>query len=318
MNDRVIQGLDSLPASVRAGVLTIGNFDGVHLGHQRIIATARALADAEGLAVVAMTFEPPPDRVLRPADVPQRITPPEEKARLLLAAGCDRVVFARSAPGLFDMTGQEFIKRVVVGRLGPRHVVEGRNFFFGRRRGGNTETLRAAGEAAGFGVHVAEPVLVDLSDGRDRVSSTLIRRLVAGGRIEDANRCLGRDFALYGGVVAGRQRGRLLDMPTCNLDAGEQVCPSDGVYAAGAEVGGRRFPAAVSIGARPTFGQSDRAVEAHLIGAAGDFYEQYLALHFFRRLRGQVRFDGPEALRRQIKKDIESARRIYEQRNAGG
>lgn len=305
------------PGRWRGCCLSFGNFDGVHRGHRRIVATARALGDAEGLCVVALTFEPPPDRVLRPDDVPQRISPPDEKARLLLAAGCDRVVVVRPGPELLEMPPQAFVDEVVVPRLAPRHVVEGRNFFFGRDRAGNVDTLRAAGQAAGFVVHVVDPVLAELPEGPRHVSSTLIRRLVAEGRIEDANRCLAKAFALYGTVIAGQGRGREMVLPTSNISAGEQVCPPDGVYAGSGEVGGRAFPAAISIGEKPTFAPADRAVEAHLVGAGGDFYGRRLTLRFIRRLRDQVRFDGPEQLRQQIEKDIESVRKIHEHPGAG-
>lgn len=318
MNDRLLHGLDSSPPAARGGVLTIGNFDGVHLGHRRILSTARTLADAQKLPVIALTFEPPPDRVVRPGDVPKRLTPPEEKGRLLLEAGADWVVFARSDRALFEMSAQEFIRDVLVAKFAPRHLVEGPNFLFGRGRAGTIDTLRSAGETAGFLVHVADPVLRDLPEGAQRISSTLIRHLVSSGRIEDARACLGQPFALYGRVIAGEGRGRLLDFPTSNIVGGEQVCPSDGIYAAAASVAGRDFASAVSIGNKPTFGPSERAIEAHLIGASGDFYHEHLTLRFLRRLRDQVRFDGPEQLKRQIAKDVQNAQEIYKQWRASG
>jgi riboflavin kinase / FMN adenylyltransferase len=316
-NDQLIYGLDSLPPGVRSCVLTIGNFDGVHLGHQRILATARSLADAAGIAVVVMTFEPPPDQVIRPNDVRQRLTPPDEKGRLLLDAGADWVVFAKSDRALFEMPPQAFLDEIIVGRFAPLHMIEGSNFFFGKARGGTIETLRDAGAEMGFVVHLADSIELDMPDGPTHVSSTLIRGLVAEGRIEEANRCLGRPFALYGDVIAGEGRGRMLEFPTSNIDCGDQVCPPDGIYAGLGGVCGKVFPSAISIGHKPTFGPGEHTIEAHLIGASGDFYGERLTVHFLHRLREQVRFDGPEELKEQIAKDVEDARKLYEQWRGG-
>jgi riboflavin kinase/FMN adenylyltransferase len=247
---------------------------------------------------------------------------------LLLEAGCDYVVTAKADRALLGLEPAEFIRQVIVGRFAPRHIVEGPNFFFGRRRAGDIETLRSAGAATGFEVHVAEPVRLELgegdwlpprrvpvpvSPGEQVVSSTLVRRLVAAGRVEEAARCLGRPFALYGPVVAGAGVGRTLGFPTANIPAGEQVCPGDGVYAGWAEIEDKRYVAAVSVGTRPTFGADvARTVEAFLLDASGDLYEREMVLGFVRRLRDQRRFDGPEALMVQMTKDVEEVRRIVQ------
>ena len=312
MDKRCIEGLASVPPAARGCVLTIGNFDGVHLGHRLILETARGLADAEDLMVVAMTFDPPPDLVLRPSDPPRRLSPHEQRTRLLLAGGADMVVTARTDTELLAMEPAEFIERIVVGHFQPRHVVEGRNFFFGRGRAGDIDVLVAAGATRGFAAHVVEPVTVELAEGPRTVSSTLIRGLVADGRVADAARALGRQFAVFGPVVRGAGHGRILDFPTVNFDPGRQVVPADGVYAGLAGIAGRRYPAAVSIGTRATLGAGPRACEAHLIGAEGDFYGERLELRFVRRLRGQEKFDGPDRLRDQIAKDVERVREICE------
>ncbi len=305
-----IDGLDSLPGGIAGCVLTIGNFDGVHLGHQRILATARELAGPHGLAVVAMTFEPPPDLVIRPADAPQRLAPQTEKCRQLLAAGADWVVTAAARPELFAMTPQEFIDRVVVGKFAPRHIVEGPNFFFGRGRSGDVNTLRQAGAAGGFEMHVVEPVTLDIGGARQRVSSTLVRDLVAQGSMPDARSCLGRPYTLYGPVVTGAGQGRLLDFPTANLAPGQQILPPDGVYAGQARFGEAVYTAAISIGTKPTLGPAPRVIEAFLLDAHGNFYNKDMALGFLQRVRGQERFDSIESLRRQIAKDVQSVREI--------
>jgi riboflavin kinase/FMN adenylyltransferase len=166
------------------------------------------------------------------------------------------------------------------------------------------------GERAGIRVHLVDSVLIDLAEGRERVSSTLVRNLLRAGRVEDVRRCLGREFVLYGTVVGGRGRGRLLEFPTANLGGGEQVVPGDGVYAGRALVRGRTAPAAISVGTKPTFGESERTVEAFLLDAREDYYNEPVGLSFVRRLRDQVRFDSAEALKAQIAKDVEIVRQI--------
>ena len=310
MEERRIEGLASVPASARGCVLTIGNFDGVHLGHRLILGTARTLADAAGLQVVAMTFEPPPNLVLRPDDPPRRISPPRHRAGLLLEAGADLVVTARTDAKLLGMAPAEFIERIIVGHFAPRHIVEGRNFSFGRKRAGNVGVLRDAGAAHGFALHVADAVTIALAGDSQVVSSTLIRDLILSGRVADAARGLGREFAMYGTVARGAGHGRLLEFPTVNLATGEQVVPLDGVYAGLAEIAGGRYPAAISVGTKPTLGPGPLVCEAHLIGAKGDFYDQALELRFVKRLRGQEKFDRTDALRSQIAKDVADVREI--------
>jgi riboflavin kinase/FMN adenylyltransferase len=309
--DGLVQGLESIPESIRGCVLTIGNFDGVHLGHRRIIQCARELAGASGLAVAAMTFEPPPDLVLRPTDPPQRITPHLQKCRLLREAGVDWVITVPPEQWLLEMTPQGFIEHIIVERVAPSAIVEGRDFRFGHRRSGDVDTLVEYGRGAGFTVHVAEPVMLDLSDGRQRVSSSLVRRLVASGRVEDANRCLGRPFAICGVVTAGQGHGRLLEFPTANIAPGAQVRPGDGVYAGRAEIEGQVYLAAISVGNKPTLGPVEAVVvEAFLLDAGGDFYGRAMTLYFTARLRDQRRFEDIASLRAQIAKDTQRVREL--------
>lgn len=312
MVERIIQGLDALPQAVRGGVLTVGNFDGVHVGHQRILRTARELASAES-AVVAMTFEPSPDHILRPKDVVQRITPIEEKARLLREGGADYVVVLTVSREFFAMTPEAFIKDVLMERFAPRHMVEGPNFFFGRGRSGDVEMLARVGPEYGFQVHIVEPVSLEFSEGRRRVSSTLIREMISAGRMKSVHRCLGRYFRLFGVVVPGTGRGsRLLKFPTVNLNCRNQVLPADGVYAAQASVEGKTVIAAVSIGENPTLGGAGHSVEAFLLDITGNFYQKQVALSLVERIRPQQKFPDAETLRHQIAKDVERVRQIME------
>ena len=257
-----------------------------------------------------VTFDPPPDRVLRPQDVPERIVPADQKEGLLRQMGADQVVTLRADRALLEMAPEEFIDRIIVEKFAPAHVVEGPNFFFGKKRSGNVEVLAQVGRRKGFEVHVIEPLRLELAGESLRVSSTLIRRLLADGSVEMAAQCLGRDFTLYGRVVGGFRRGRLLSYPTVNLDCGEQITPADGIYAGWATLAGGRFPAAISLGDNPTFGPTERTIEAFLLNAKGDFYDESMALGFVRRLRNQERFADAEALKAQISQDVERVQEI--------
>jgi riboflavin kinase/FMN adenylyltransferase len=259
-----------------------------------------------------MTFEPPPEQVLRPDSVAKRITPVDEKVRLLVAAGCDRVVVVGADREFLATEPDEFIRGVIVRQFAPAHVVEGENFMFGRSRAGNVETLREASARSAFEMHVVAPLKIDLGEaGPRRVSSTLIRSLIESGLVDQASRCLGRDYAMFGKVVRGTGRGReLLGFPTINLDTGRQVIPADGVYAGRATVAGETFAAAVSVGDNPTLGGGGRSVEAFLLDVDRDFRGCDVAMSFVRRIGPQEKFDSPEALKQQIARDVEHVREI--------
>ena len=307
---RCLEGLEEVPPSLRGCVLTIGNFDGVHLGHQLILATALALGGAEGVAVAALTFEPAPEAILRPRTAPPRISPPDQKVRLLAACGVECVVVARTDHHLLGMSPTAFVEQVIAGRFGPRHIVEGNNFRFGRGRSGSVDTLRRLGAKYHFDCHVVEPVLAEMPEGPTRVSSTLVRELVLAGRVEQAARCLGRPFTLYERIVPGQGVGRQIEFPTANLQPTQQLVPGDGVYAGWAAIDGGRFSAAISVGNKPTFGGGPRVVEAFLLGAAGDLYGSMLALSFLQRLRDQQQFSDPGQLKAQIERDVQRVREI--------
>lgn len=311
MDDRCIQGLELLPAAVHGSVLTVGNFDGVHLGHQRILHTARGLADAHGVAVVAMTFEPPPDLVIRPTDLPERISPHDQRCRLLRAAGADWVVTLKSEATLLRMEPDEFVNQIIVEKLSPLHMVEGEDFRFGLQRRGDARVLQQWGRRVGFGVHVVEAVTLDFPEGPCRISSSLIRKFVAAGRVGDAARCLGREFSLFGTVIPGQGQGRVLDFPTANINPTEQVIPADGIYAGRAVVGGQGSAAAISIGHKPTLGPvPGRVVEAFLLDMREDCYGREMTLSFVARLRDQQKFSTMRELQDQIAKDVEHVRQV--------
>jgi riboflavin kinase/FMN adenylyltransferase len=286
-------------------VLTIGNFDGVHLGHRRLVQRARELAGRSG-RVTAVTFEPLPAAVLRPGVPIERLSDVAARGRLLRDAGCDDVLVLDPRDGLLGLDPAAFVVRL--RESAPfAAVVEGRDFRFGAGRAGDIGTLRELGRSMGFDVEEVPDLAIGLADAVvTPVRSTTIRWLLAMGRVADAARLLGRPHAVAGPVREGDRRGRTLGFPTANVDPGEIMLPADGVYAAEAIVDGQAHRAAVSVGTKPTFGGAARTCEAHVVGlskAIGD-YGWALELRFTSWLRSQWRFPGPAALVDQLRRDV--------------
>lgn len=308
---KVFAGVESIQAEFRGAVLSIGNFDGVHLGHQRILRTARAEATVSGTRVVAMTFEPHPLVLLRPDRAPARLTPWPEKLKLLEAAGVDAVIKLDTNRALLDMEAESFVQNLIVSRVRPSRIVEGPDFGFGRGRRGDVELLRALATDGGFTVHVVDPHRLVLPDGRHVVvSSSVIRQFLAAGDVGDAACCLGRPYALVGTVIAGEGVGRSMGFPTINLCVDDQLIPAEGVYAGMAEIASLRSAAAISIGRRPTFDGHALAVEAFVLDHGGDWYGQAARLDLHAMLRQQRRFAGVEELAEQIRRDVEGVRQL--------
>jgi len=311
MAEMLTDGLDDFPAAARGCVLTIGNFDGVHAGHQDILRTGRVRADEANVKLVAMTFDPPPITVLAPDLTPQRIVPLDEKVRLLAYYGADLVVVTPATTELLSMTPEAFVDEVLVARFAPTVMVEGPNFHFGKDRSGNVDVLRTLSEGAGFEVIQVGPVRLDLPGrGETHMSSSLIRKLIAAGDVETAGLCLGRPYTLRGKVVTGEQRGRMLEFPTANVEPSGVMSPAEGIYAARAELDGAEHVAAVSIGVKPTFGPTPRTIEVHLLDVSGDFYGKEIGISFVARLREQTKFADAEALRAQITRDLTRVREL--------
>ena len=299
----VSTGLDGLRALPPGGVLSVGNFDGLHLGHRKIIETARRLL-APGARLAVVTFEPHPLTVLRPDLAPPRLTPPEKKRELLAAAGVDHLVELPPEPAVLNLTAETFW-HILRDDVRPTHVVEGRSFNFGKGRGGTIDKLREWAATSPVKLEVIEGVSVPLLDLQVvEVSSSLIRWLTAHGRVREAAICLGRAYALRGEVVKGYQRGRTIGIPTANLRVTDQLVPPDGVYAGRSTVGGMTYAAAVSIGTMPTFGENQRQVEAYLIGFDGDLYGRTIEVELVDWIREQWKFPGVEALKAQMQRDI--------------
>lgn len=304
-------------------VVTIGNFDGVHLGHAALLREARRLAGDRG-RVVAMMFQPHPLSVLKPGDSPAMLTPFERRAALLMSLGADDVVRLEPSREVLGLSPEEFVDRVLSEHR-PSAFVEGKDFRFGRERSGDVLTLRALGQARGFEVSIIDAVEAALTDQTlVTCSSTIARWLVSRGRVADAERVLGRPHELAGAVVRGDQRGRTIGYPTANL-LSECLVPADGVYAGIALLpDGRELPAAVHVGARATFDDDRRTVEAYIIGWRGPLedgwpgaseYGWEIRVSFLAWLRDQARFDGVPALVDQIRRDVARAERAIAERS---
>lgn len=296
----------------KRSVISIGNFDGVHLAHRAILSHARKLADQHDARVVVLTFDPHPAAVLRPDARPARLISAEEKRSRLLAAGADDVVLLRPTPDLLGQSAEQFIAHVVRDYQ-PAVFVEGGDFRFGKGRAGDLATLTRLGEQMDFRVVVEPEVHVALSDLTVvPISSSLVRWLIGQGRPLDAAACLGQPFELTGPIVEGEQRGRRINVPTANLDLAaleDHVVPAHGVYAGFVRLpDGSRQVAAMSVGVKPTFGKRGLAIEAHLLDFAADLYGQTLSFEFTRWVRDQYAFADVDALVAQLKRDIDVVR----------
>lgn len=302
-------------------VLTIGNFDGVHLGHAALLQCARTHADGLHPAgrVVALVFDPSPRAILQPEQAPATLTGFERRSELLREAGADEVVRIAPTAHLLGLAPEAFIQQMV-SEHHPAVFVEGADFRFGRARSGDVGSLRELGRQMGFLTDVVAPVEVTLTDQSIVVaSSTLVRWLVANGRVRDAALVLGRKYAIAGKVSRGDRRGREIGCPTANVEIPE-LLPGDGVYAARARLAdGRAFGAAVHIGPRATFGDGRRTVEAHLLDWEGPMSEgtpEYgwsITIEFAAWLRDQAKFDSVAQLVEQIERDVARVRQILMQ-----
>jgi riboflavin kinase / FMN adenylyltransferase len=301
---QVAHGLDEVV--VAPSVVTIGNFDGVHRGHRVLIGRAVDDASAQGIRSVAITFEPHPAAVLRPGSEPPRLQTLEARISTLIEVGVDLVLVLPFTRELAALTPAEFVQQVLVERLRARRVVVGTSFRFGAKAAGDMVTLVEEGERHGFTTEAA--TLLDL-DGAP-ISSSEIRRRLGEGDVDWAARALGRPFELGGTVVPGDGRGRTIGVPTANLAVPDGiVVPGNGVYAGHAVVGRQSWPAVTNVGVRPTFEGTTRSVEVHLLDADEDLYGREVGFRFRHRIRGEQRFDGPDALVARIRQDIEETRR---------
>lgn len=289
-----------IPASHRHCCLTLGNFDGVHLGHRQILDALRQLADELEAPAVVATFDPHPLCLLRPEAAPPVLTSLQERTRLLAAAGVDSVCVLPVTSEFLQMTAREFFTDILLGQFAARGLVEGPNFHFGRGREGNTELLRQF--CAEAGVRFVEVPAV--ADSSQMISSSRIRELLVEGRLATALELLGHPLRLHGVVATGAQRGRTLGFPTANLDGHIGLLPASGVYAGICRIDGQLFPTAISIGPNPTFAENQHKVECHLAGFSGNLYGRPLSVDLVSEIRPLRSFTSVEELRRQITADV--------------
>lgn len=306
---QILRSLESIPPSVRRGAITIGNFDGVHLGHARLVERLKVQAAAVGGPAVVFTFDPHPVRILRPDRAPPPLTWTDRKAELLDELGVDAVVAFPTDTAFLRLTPREFFDRIVRGALEARAMVEGANFFFGRDRQGDVALLEQLCREAGMRFEIVEPVAVD----GQVVSSSRVRNLVSEGRVEEAGRLLTRPYCIRGRIVHGAGRGARLGYPTANLAEVATLLPAQGIYAGRARLDGLWRPAAVSLGPNPTFGEGGLKVEAYLLDFRGDLYDRWMELDFLARLRDIVRFSSVEELLAEMQRDVATTRAKVQQ-----
>lgn len=287
-------------------VVTVGTFDGVHRGHVAVLEEIARRARASARESVLVTFEPHPLEVVNPRAAPLLLTTAEEKRALLARTPVDRVEFLPFTEELRAFPPERFVREILEDRFGLGELVIGHDHGFGFGRAGGVDLLRRLGAEDGFAVDVVPAV--PLEGGRV-ISSTLIRRAVAGGDLDTAARALGRPYAMTGTVEQGAGRGRTIGIPTANVatPGPRKLLPPDGVYAATVEWSGGRRGAMVNLGARPTFGEAARALEAHLFDYSGDLYDQRVTVAFVRRLRDTRKFGSVEELRAQLERDRDAA-----------
>lgn len=288
-------------------MLTIGNFDGVHLAHRQLLEESARLAEAANVPVVVLTFEPHPLTVVAPDRAPKRLTTAREKLELLPAA-VNVVVVAKSEPPLLQLSAEQFVRDVVLSRFRPLHIVEGPTFGFGKGRQGTPELLAELCRPHGCEVHIVAPVRVTFDGESLMVSSSLIRESLDAGAVEKAAACLGRRYALTGKIVKGARRGQTIGFPTINMEPGDLQIPAAGVYAGVAEIRNSRWATAINVGPTPTFGTTEIRIEAHLLDFSGDVYGESARIEFHRRLRGQQKFESPDALAAQLACDVAAVR----------
>lgn len=307
---QILRSLEDFPADLRGGAVAIGNFDGVHRGHARLISRLIGRASEAAGPAIVFTFDPHPVRLLRPEQCPPPLTWTERKAELLARLGVDCVVAYPTDKALLELTAREFYDRIVIDRLGSRAMVEGPNFYFGKSREGNVERLAEYTQATGVRLDIVEPAV----EAGQMISSSRIRELIgASGDVAAASAMLTAPYRLRGIVTHGAGRGAGIGFPTANLEGVDTLMPAHGVYAGVAWAADRSWPAAINIGPNPTFGDHQDKLEAHLIDCDQTLYGQPLELDFLDRLRDVRTFASAEDLKRQVARDAADAGRIGEE-----
>jgi riboflavin kinase/FMN adenylyltransferase len=302
----IIRQLKDLPAEARGGAVAIGNFDGVHRGHVAIVRRLLERAEGAGGPAIVFTFDPHPVRLLRPEQCPPPLTWTERKAELLAAQGVDWIVAYPTDEALLNLSASDFFDKIVRGTLAAKAMVEGPNFYFGHNREGTIERLKQLISAAGISLDIVPPVEVDGA----LVSSSRVRQLIAAGEVDAANRMLSAPYRIRGLVTHGAGRGQKIGFPTANLAGIDTLLPAVGVYAGRGWVNGQSWPAAINLGASPTFGDASIRVEVHLLEYHEPLYGQAMEVDFLARLRDIRPFPSIDALIEQLKADVARVKQI--------
>lgn len=303
---KLIRSLAEFPPSLRGGALTIGNFDGVHRGHEVIINQLKKFAATTSGAAIVLTFDPHPVRILRPNQTPPPLTWTNRKADLLAELGVDVVVAYPTDRALLELSYQQFFDQIIVDAIGAKAMVEGPNFFFGHGREGTTEHLRQLCQSKAIELKIVDPMMVDEA----YISSSRIRDWIREGEVDRASRMLTRPYRIRGMVTHGAARGAKIGFPTANLDAIDTLIPAMGVYAGRTYVQGRSHWSAIHIGPSPTFGDEHLKVESHLLDFEGAIYGQAIEVDFIGRLRDIRQFGSTEELADQLQLDVDATRTI--------
>ncbi|MEQ8212101.1 MAG: bifunctional riboflavin kinase/FAD synthetase [Lacipirellulaceae bacterium] len=313
----IIRHLDQLPAAARGGAVAIGNFDGVHLGHRRIVEQLRRRAEEVGGQAIVFTFDPHPVRLLRPEQCPPPLTWTTRKAELLAGLGVFKIVAYPTDEALLELSAEEFFEQIVVEALDAKAMVEGPNFYFGKNREGTIEKLHQLTSSAGMSLDVVEPVSID----DELVSSSRIRTAIANGEVALAAKLLGQPYRLRGMVAHGAGRGAKIGFPTANLEAIDTLLPAQGVYAGRTLIdingGPQWYAAAIHLGPNPTFGEDHTKVEIHVLDVDAALYGKPMEVEFIERIRRIEKFDSKEELVEQLQRDITKARLIVERLTPG-
>jgi riboflavin kinase/FMN adenylyltransferase len=301
--------LEDYDESLPYPVVTMGNFDGIHRGHQRIFRSLREEALANQGTAVVITFFPHPLKILRPDRAPLLITSLQDRVALIERCGIDRVICLPFTQELANWDAERFVQDILVRKIGTKEVLVGEDFRFGKNRRGDLAYLQEQGKACGFKVLKIGPVRLDGME----VSSTRIRQCIQKGRVRESADMLGRPYAICGTVVAGDKRGRTLGFPTANLSTDAELLPPNGVYAVRVILGDDRWNGVASLGVKPTFSGSQYSIEAHIFDFDRDIYGRSVRVEFVEWIREQTSFPSAQALAAQIDRDAQEARRILEQ-----
>ena len=307
---KLITDLQQIETPFKNPVVTIGNFDGVHIGHQSLFHEVIERADEIDGTSVAITFEPHPIKVLTDNGSPPLITLFEQKAELIKSTGIDVLVCIPFTKETAAITAEDFIEKILVEQVGMRAIVVGQDYTFGRNRSGNVALLQELSHKYGYEVIVADWIQNSVMQ-RGRISSTRIRDLVMAGRVAESRKLLGRYYQIRGIVARGRDRGgKLLGFPTANINLQDELCPKTGVYAVTVECLSKKYKGVANIGYSPTFDDHQFTVEVHILDFDGDIYGEKIRVNFVQRIRDEVKFGNVDELARQIREDVAEARRI--------